>query len=300
MSTPAVSVVLGSYNRLPFLKATIASVRDNGGALPCEIIVVEGGSTDGSLAWLSQQKDIITIIQHNRGIFRGRPLVRRSWGYFMNLGFKCAQGTYILMISDDCLLLPASIQRGCQHFERLRATGRSIGAVAFYWRNWPIESAYRVGLTFGDKMFVNHGLYLRQALEQIGWIDEDRYQFYHADGDLSLKLWEHGYEVVDCPDAMVEHFTHANHKVRQSNIDRQKQDWSAYRARWAGVFDAPDSTYPGGWLYRQYVDPYATATRFPRGEVLRFLARYGLGHFKRHRLRKLAFWSNRQVLDASC
>jgi glycosyltransferase involved in cell wall biosynthesis len=104
-----VSVVLGSYNRKRLLKAAIQSIRNNGISVPYEIIVVDGGSTDGSLRWLIKQKDIINIVQHNRGSSKGQPVERRSWGYFMNLGFKCAQGKFIVMISDDTLLVPGSV-----------------------------------------------------------------------------------------------------------------------------------------------------------------------------------------------
>ena len=50
-----VSVVLGTYNRLPFLKSTIASVRSSQIDVPYEIIVVDGGSTDGTIDWLTEQ-----------------------------------------------------------------------------------------------------------------------------------------------------------------------------------------------------------------------------------------------------
>src|SRR4051812_14880248 len=99
------------------------------------MIVVDGGSTDGTLPWLIQQKDVISIVQHNRGEFRGRPIERRSWGYFMNLGFKATQGKYVLMLSDDCLLVPGAIDAGVQRFESLLAEGRKVGGVAFYFRN---------------------------------------------------------------------------------------------------------------------------------------------------------------------
>jgi glycosyltransferase involved in cell wall biosynthesis len=62
-----VSIVLGSYNRLPFLKLTIESIRREMENSAHEIIVVDGGSTDGSMEWLIQQKDVLTIIQNNRG-----------------------------------------------------------------------------------------------------------------------------------------------------------------------------------------------------------------------------------------
>jgi glycosyltransferase involved in cell wall biosynthesis len=82
-----VSVVLGSYNRRRFLKATIQSIRNNGISVPYEIIVVDGGSTDGSLRWLSWQKDIITIVQHNQGSFRKAKL-----GIFYEFGVQVRPG----------------------------------------------------------------------------------------------------------------------------------------------------------------------------------------------------------------
>ncbi len=263
MKETLISVVIGSYNRRAFLKAALESIRTNQQDFSYEIIVVDGGSTDGSLQFLAKQKDVITIIQHNRGEIRGKKVKRRSWGYFMNLGFKVAQGKYILMISDDCLLVPGAVKNGVVRFEELRAKGRKVGAMAFYWRNWPEQKIYWVGLTLGRKMFVNHGLYLRSAVEEVGWIDEDRYQFYHADGDLCLKLWEKGFEVVDSTSSFVEHFTHANLKVRKDNMTSQQNDWKAYLERWTNIYYDPNKNDTGGWLYQDYNDLTRTSRSFP-------------------------------------
>lgn len=273
----AVSVVIGSFNRASFLRLAIESVRREVASLPSEIIVVDGGSDDGAVPWLVEQKDIVTIIQHNRGVWRGKPLERRSWGYFMNLGFKCAQGKYVCMLSDDCLVVPGAIRNGLADAERLIAQGRKIGALAFYWRNWPEQTRYWVGRTFGGRLFVNHGLYLREALEAVGYADEESYSFYHADGDLCLRISQAGYECVEAPDSFVEHYSHANQPARKSNLAVQKRDWERYSVKWSALEAARDAAEQGDWIYRDYRDPHDTAQQFRRlREVRAHDARAGL------------------------
>src|SRR5579872_1184790 len=173
-----VSVVLGTYNRLPFLKATIASVRSSQIDVPYEIIVVDGGSNDGTIEWLTRQRDIISIVQHNREMLEGKSRRKRSWGYFMNLGFKCAEGRYICMISDDSVVHSDTIANGVKRFDQELAQGLPLGGLAFYWRSWPEDKNYRICYTFSDRLMINHGLFLREAVIKVGYIEEDLYSFY--------------------------------------------------------------------------------------------------------------------------
>ena len=251
------SVVIGTYNRLPYLRATLESVRDELDDVAHETVVVDGGSSDGTLRWLARQKDVVSVIQHNRGTWRRKPIERRSWGGFMNLGFRAARGELICMLSDDCLVVPGAIRNGIEELERRTASGDNVGAVAFYWRDWPVEDDYRVGLTYGDRMFVNHGLFTRVALEAVGYVDEDAFAFYHADGDLALRMAEAGFVCVDSPRSFVEHYLDAAPAVRAGNLATQQRDWATYRQRWEQLGEAPEP-----WRRQAFSDPAQTARRY--------------------------------------
>jgi GT2 family glycosyltransferase len=251
---PAVSVVIGTLNRRWYLKRAIASVRAELPLHEAEIIVVDGGSDDGTLGWLAKRKDVITIVQHNWGTWHGQPLPRRSWGSFMNLGFKAATAPYICMLSDDCLVVPGAIRCG---LERLKREGEDVGAVAFYWRNWPEQERYWVGRTFGGGVFVNHGLFRGDALASVGYADEEGFRFYHGDGDLVLRMKDAGWRCLDSPMSFVEHYSHANLTQRAANLEARDEDWAAYTRRW-GHLGAPESD----WLELSYDDPHRTARRY--------------------------------------
>ena len=262
MSKCLISVVLGSYNRCDFLKLTIDSVRKELIDIPHEIIVVDGGSTDGALEWLLKQKDIITIVQHNRGEWLSKKIERRSWGYFMNLAFRAASGKYVCMISDDCLIIPGAIKNGINIFEKKLEQGEKIGAAAFYWRDSFKQKKYHVGYTLSNKMYVNHGIYLKDALEKVKYIDEDNFFFYNGDSDLCLKLLQEGYKTIASPKSYIEHFPHANLKVRASNYEKQKHDNENFFKKWDGVYYDKNKHNIGKIEYKSFNDPFNTLDMF--------------------------------------
>ena len=257
-----ISVVLGSYNRCEFLKLTIDSVREELKNSNYEIIVVDGGSDDGALQWLLQQKDIVTIVQHNRGNNLWCKKVKcRSWGYFMNLGFKCAQGKYVCMLSDDCLVVPGAIKNGYEVFEKKLNGGNNVGAVAFYFRDWGKQKKYHVGFTLGLNMYVNHGLYLNDALKAVDYIDES-FDFYNADGDLCLKMKQVGYSCITSENSYVEHYPHANVAVRKTNESKYKNDLKKYLKKWMGIFYDKKTNILGKIKEKEFEDFFKTGDRF--------------------------------------
>ena len=276
MSKPIISIVIGTYNRLNFLKLFLDSLREEMKDFLYETIIIDGSSTDGTLPWLIEQKDVILILQHNRGEWVGKKIDGKSWGYLLNLGFKCAQGKYICMLSDDCLIIPGAIINGYNLFEQKLKDGLNIGAIAFYFRDYPDRVKYGVYQAQSNKISVNHGMYLKKAVEEVGFIDEKSFRFYHADGDLCLKIWQKGYLIIDSPNSYIEHFSHANLNIGKSNKESEKNERDNYLRKWDGVFSNEDGNYKISFIEKDYNDESLKAKNFPKPSleyILKFTAK---------------------------
>jgi glycosyltransferase involved in cell wall biosynthesis len=244
----------------------IESIRSNRITVPYEIIVIDGGSIDGTAAWLSKQQDILTIIHHNRVHKDGCLAMKRSWGYFMNLGFKSAEGRYICMLSDDLYIHPDSIMNAYNFLEDDK--DHALGACAFPFRDYFINEEFFVYKASEDKILVNHGMYRRELLASLGWIDEVNYQFYLADTDLSLKIWRQGYQIAVSYNSLVEHFRYDFDPKRTENLALSKgsQDSKRFAQIWGTATegapvitkeyfpqitkDLKMSHMPAGWLFK--------------------------------------------------
>lgn len=93
---PLISVVICTYNRARMLKEAIASVKNQN--WPCEIIVVNDGSTDETERVLDAMDDIQVVHQANSG----KPTA-------LNAGLSIAQGEAVLVLDDDDLLMPGAL-----------------------------------------------------------------------------------------------------------------------------------------------------------------------------------------------
>lgn len=230
-----ISVVLGSKNRKNLLKATINSIRKNGFHGNLEIIVIDGGSTDGTCSWLAKQKDIFTMIQPNYKMTdsEGIRVLAHSWGEFMNIAFKYASAPYIVMVSDDLILHEGCLQNGYDELERRRINGEKIGAGAFYFREFPRHDFYRVGVLPKNYVTLNHGFYFKKALEDVGYLDTVNYNFYAADGDVIMRLNECGWKSVALENCFSEHLCHKP-KLRNRGVlsPSNERDMNTFRKRY--------------------------------------------------------------------
>lgn len=192
------SVVTGTFNRLNYLARMVASVRSQMPRhLKYEIVVVDGGSKDGTLEWCRIQPDI-KLIEHGelRGAIRA-----------FTDGALAATGKYVLMGNDDCELHAGSLLRAISHLE----DHRGCGGVAFAdnraqqmgrAKGHQTEGMPAIGID-GQPAWVTYaqvGLFPAWLGRHVGWWGADdrvmgQARTYGADNWLSARIWELGYSI---------------------------------------------------------------------------------------------------------
>jgi len=200
---PLVSIVLGTYNRRERLIRCCERTAANVG-VPHEMIVVDGGSTDGTREWLATREGpAFRVILEAQ-----REGATRAY----NKGFRAARGRYVMWLNDDAYPLPGAVEAAVEMIERPDMS--DVGMIAFYHnhdREWnrldSIEHDGTIYSVYNVRGFpyANFGLLRRDLLERLGYLDE-RYYFCAWDPDLSLKVQrEAGLAVLGCRRALVYH-----------------------------------------------------------------------------------------------
>ncbi len=103
---PLVTIVTPSFNQAQFIEETIQSVIAQD-YQPIEHIIMDGGSTDGTLEILRKYQDhLIWISEPDRGQANA-----------INKGFRHAHGTILNWLNADDLLMPEAVRKVVNFFE---------------------------------------------------------------------------------------------------------------------------------------------------------------------------------------
>lgn len=192
-----ISVVSGTYNRLPSLKRMVESARAAiGEALGVSIsfTLTDGGSQDGTQKWCLSQPDI-TLIEHGQLLGAIKAF---------NDGAFTAQAEYIILANDDIEFVADSILLAYTYMQ----SNPDCGVGCFFQnrngQDWHVEqmpcvdNGVQVHRPYGQVCIVPKWLG-----DRVGWWGDWGGHTYGGDNELSAQVYELGFQVSPIPGAMI-------------------------------------------------------------------------------------------------
>jgi glycosyltransferase involved in cell wall biosynthesis len=130
MTLPRLTVITPSLNQAQFLERTLRSVLDQGYP-DLEYIVMDGGSTDGSVEILQRYDDQLSY-------WGSEPDAGQSWA--INRGIERATGDVIAYINSDDYYLPGAFAAALPFFED--PSVRWVAGASEYWENGSLDMVW--------------------------------------------------------------------------------------------------------------------------------------------------------------
>ena len=128
---PKISVIIPVYNAQNSINGCLKSIF-NQTFKDLEIIAVDDGSTDASLAVLKKWDKKIKIFKQSN---LGAPAAR-------NLGFKKSQGEYVIFCDADIIMSQAMLQKMHEALQKNKKAAFAYSSFKFGWKTfklWPFN-----------------------------------------------------------------------------------------------------------------------------------------------------------------
>ena len=214
MSTE-ISVIIPNWNGRPYLEKCLSSLK-NQGFPSYEVIVVDNGSTDGSVESIQNHslKARVIAFKENKGFAKA-----------VNEGIKRARGRYVLLLNNDVEADPRLLRHlheaitasddadffACRmmDFQRRKLIDGLGDGFPRKGKAFRIGHGTKYGPPFSRRRRVfgacaGAAFYKKALFERVGLFDEDFFA-YHEDADWNFRANLMGYRCFSLPQAVVYH-----------------------------------------------------------------------------------------------
>ncbi|HEY9881130.1 MAG TPA: glycosyltransferase [Leptolyngbyaceae cyanobacterium] len=204
------SVVIPTYNRKPILEKCLRALEQQrlskGGQVEgYEVVVVDDGSTDGTVAWLRNRAEEFSHVKLFEQNHLGPAAAR-------NLGVEKAVGDIIIFIDSDLVVLEGFLQTHADALanawqrsghDRIFTYGRVVNTCNF---DDPTSEPFKV-TDYSQAFFATGNVAIaKHWLEQAGLFDTQFTLYGWEDLELGVRLKNLGLSLVKVPEAVGYHW----------------------------------------------------------------------------------------------
>ena len=203
------SIVIPTYNRLPILQKCVRALEvqtlDAQTVTDYEIVVVDDGSTDGTIEWLKTSTTELSHVKIYEQAHQGASAAR-------NLGVERATGDTIIFIDSDLVVTPTFLQ---SHADALLQGQKTLGndqlftyGAVINTANFedPTSESYKI-MDFSNAYFATGNVAIaRHWLIEVGLFDLGFSLYGWEDLELGVRLKDRGIKMIKCPAAVGYHW----------------------------------------------------------------------------------------------
>ena len=206
------TIIIPNYNGLSFMEPCFEALEAQT-MKDFKILVVDNGSTDGSVEWLKEHRVPSIFLKENTG-FSGA----------VNTGIRAADTPYVLLLNNDTRVEPgfvAAMERAMDQSPKIFSVSSRM--IQMYHPELLDDAgdmysilgwAYQRGVGRSVNLYqkscrvfsacAGAAIYRRAVFDEIGLFDELHFA-YLEDIDVGWRAKLYGYDNVYCPDAAVYH-----------------------------------------------------------------------------------------------